>query len=155
KTSAKTHGMTDLSDAKTQAKVCAGCHVGAAPSNGLPPREVDHDLIAAGHPRLAFEFTAFRNNLPPHWSPARTEPPNAGAVAELVAADMSLDLLAYRAGRAKGPWPEFAEYDCFACHASLRVDSWRAGSGYYRGRLPGSLPPNKWYTKGLTALNVP
>jgi hypothetical protein len=28
---------------------------------------VDHDLIAAGHPRLNFEFNAYFESLPAHW----------------------------------------------------------------------------------------
>jgi hypothetical protein len=153
--SASSYGMADLSNAQTQAQVCSGCHVGAAPRDGLPARDVDHDLIAAGHPRLAFEFTVYRANLRPHWSPQRREPPDAWPVGRLVAADASLKLLAYRAGLKNGPWPEFTEYDCFACHADLRPDSWRAQRDYYRDRVPGSLPRNVWYTTGLRTLGIP
>ena len=64
------YGFTNLSDLGNQARVCAGCHVGAPPgeSHGLahPARDLNHDLMAAGHPRLTFEFTAHRANMPPH-----------------------------------------------------------------------------------------
>ena len=42
--------------------------------------------------------------------------------------------------RASGPhWPEFAEYDCFACHHDLSTAkaSWRQAAGY-RSRTPGT-----------------
>src|SRR5205823_3686488 len=46
-------GMTDTQSLAGRAQLCARCHVGAA---GM---DVDHDLLAAGHPRLSFEFAAF------------------------------------------------------------------------------------------------
>src|SRR5262249_60064558 len=49
----------------------------------------------------------------------------------------------------KGAWPEFAEYDCYACHHDLKVSSWRQkrdldlpGSG---PRPAGSSPWGTWY----------
>lgn len=54
-------GYRDLTDVLTRAKLCADCHVGG------PGRDVNHDLIAAGHPRLFFELSAFHANWPKHW----------------------------------------------------------------------------------------
>ena len=62
------YGMTVLKDLDRRAAVCVGCHVGAPAKDGLPRRDVNHDLIAAGHPRLNFEFAAFLANDPPHWA---------------------------------------------------------------------------------------
>ncbi len=39
--------------------------------------EVDHDLIAAGHPALRFEFATYFANLPPHWDVARDKKANS------------------------------------------------------------------------------
>ena len=50
-----------------RAKVCTRCHVGRRSPDGLLTQEVNHDLIAAGHPRLNFEFAAYQENLPVHW----------------------------------------------------------------------------------------
>src|SRR5262249_7952802 len=50
-----------LDNAPARVRACAGCHVGE------PGREVNHDLIAAGHPRLNFELTAFEAAMPKHW----------------------------------------------------------------------------------------
>src|SRR5262245_1134822 len=55
-------GMPRLSDPAVRAEVCAGCHVGA------PGRDVNHDLIAAGHPRLNFDYATYLRALPPHWA---------------------------------------------------------------------------------------
>ncbi len=160
------YGMTRLDDLAVQAKTCAGCHVGAPPDpNGLlPARDLNHDLMAAGHPRLTFELSSFRDNLPPHWRPdlhAGTPGYEAKvwAVGQAASAEASAALLEYRAKAAsapdsKAPWPEFAEAACFACHADLRSSSWRRDTGYYAGRRPGSIPYNRWYTALLPALEA-
>jgi hypothetical protein len=44
--------------------------------DGKPWRDVNHDLIAAGHPRLSFELSAFMATMPPHWTAHRR--PRAG-----------------------------------------------------------------------------
>src|SRR5439155_442379 len=79
-------------------------------------------------------------------------------VGQAVAARTSLNLLAYRAAEAekgKAPWPEFAESDCFTCHADLGNKSWRRNADYYKGRTPGHLPYSRWYSAMLPALAPP
>jgi hypothetical protein len=146
--------MTPVGDPAALARTCAGCHVGAAANveDGLPRRDVNHDLIAAGHPRLNFEFGAFLANLPPHWDEEarkKTRAPGFAArvwvAGQLVSAEAALELLADRAGsHDQKPWPEFAEYNCYACHHDLSEPSWRQQLGY-GGRTPGSLPWSSWY----------
>jgi hypothetical protein len=146
-------GMVNLADPGVLTKTCAGCHVGSA------DRDLNHDLMAAGHPRLTFEATVFRANLPRHWNEmekARTRgaefEAKLWAVGQVAAAKSALELLDHRAEkvqRSQAPWPEFAEYGCFACHADLQQPSWRReANGYYAGRKPGSLPYGTW-SKGL------
>ena len=67
RTAGNTLGMVDLADPFVAAGQCAGCHVGGPPADDGAPREVSHDLIAAGHPRLAFELRGFKEAEPPHW----------------------------------------------------------------------------------------
>jgi hypothetical protein len=156
-------GMTVLEDSAQLARRCAGCHVGAAPDkgSGMLLRDVNHDLIAAGHPRLNFEFAASRANLPPHWNEKaprkRSEAEKQSEaedwlVGQVVCASTALKLLDYRADpknvtdpKNPLPWPEFAEYDCFACHHDLSEPSGRQTRGYPPGRVPGSPPWSKWY----------
>lgn len=66
-TAGNTLGLVDLADPFVAAETCAGCHVGGPPAADGAPREVSHDLIAAGHPRLAFELRSFKESEPPHW----------------------------------------------------------------------------------------
>jgi hypothetical protein len=135
-------GMRDTKTVLGRARVCVDCHVGA------PGMDVNHDLIAAGHPRLNFEFAAYHATLPHHWSDAkdkRARPDfeaQAWAIGQVVSAQAALRLLEYRA--AKGVWPEFAEYDCYACHHDLKEPSWQQQRGYGE-RKPGSYPWGSWY----------
>jgi hypothetical protein len=149
-------GLRDTKSILGRARTCVGCHV------GQPGVEVNHDLIAAGHPRLSFEFAAFHAVLPHHWDDRKDKDPSwdrrgrpdfeaaAWAVGQVVSAEAALDLLAWRAEVAakdpkEHPWPEFAEYDCFACHHDLKARSWRQSEAHYGKRLPGSLPWGDWY----------
>jgi hypothetical protein len=147
--------MTAVGNALPLSQKCAGCHVGSQPAPGFRGvRDVNHDLIAAGHPRLNFEYAAFLANLPPHWkAEKRTWTPEARArtwaVGQAVTAKAALELLAHRVEQAQrsppvAPWPEFAEYDCFACHHDLRPKSWRQEPAFAQQRL-GSLPWSAWY----------
>ncbi|HKI34010.1 MAG TPA: multiheme c-type cytochrome [Gemmataceae bacterium] len=148
----KKHEMTWLNDLTTRADVCAGCHVGAPADAalGLPLRDVTHRMIAAGHPRLAFELVSYQKGLPRHWverERTRKAPDNqrpgraarawlAGQAAGAVA---SLRLLEDSASRPN--WPEFARYDCYACHHNLDAGNWRRPEA---GRRPGQPVGNAW-----------
>ncbi|MBI2807767.1 MAG: hypothetical protein HYX68_22530 [Planctomycetes bacterium] len=145
-------GMNDTQSLVGRAQVCVACHVGA------PGMEVDHDLIAAGHPRLHFEFAAYHGAMPGHWSAgkdyarvnrARADgrdaqrgqaefEARAWLVGQLVTAHAALELLADRAGDQKKTWPEFADFDCAACHHDLWPSRPKSKSAQ-RGRKPGSL----------------
>jgi hypothetical protein len=141
-------GMRDTRDLRQRAEACASCHVGS------PGRDVNHDLIAAGHPRLNFEFAAYLDLMPRHWDVRddRRRYPDleirAWTIGQLVSAREALRLLAGRADQAREsggkPWPEFAEYDCYACHHSLRTSNWNKEGGS-AGHLTGSLPWGTWY----------
>jgi hypothetical protein len=154
-------GLRPLKDLTVQADLCAGCHVGG------PGRDVDHDLIAAGHPRLNFELHAFLDALPRHWNtaPAKAKLPEyevvLWSVGQVVSARVALEQLAARARAAKSdarPWPEFAEYACASCHHDLADPSWshtrglglpRWGTWYLATlaplarQIPGA-PPGEW-----------
>jgi hypothetical protein len=147
------YGLWPTKNLAFRARLCAGCHVGDADTG----KEVNHDLYAAGHPRLNFEFSAYLAQYPKHWNVdddkarqrARDQDYEARvwALGQVACARASLALLEKRAvaaGKGAVPWPEFAEYDCFACHKNLRPDSPRQKAGF-GDRLPGSLPWGTWY----------
>jgi hypothetical protein len=144
-------GMWRIHDPLDRVRRCVTCHVGS------PTSDMSHDLIAAGHPRLNFEFTLYMANLPRHWNtkailePDSSQEAIAWKLGQAVTATAALRLLEYRAAPAARspdgslkPWPEFAEYDCFSCHHDLQgAPSWRQE----RKEKPiGSLVWNNWYT---------
>lgn len=139
-------GMVDMRNLATRVSTCLGCHLG----NG--EKAVDHELIAAGHPNLRFELDNYTGALPPHWAPygdrqrsegrADTHGIRAWAIGQIASFQESLQLLSRRAK--EGPWPEFAEMSCDACHHDLEDSKWRQVRGY-RDR-PGLPPwsPARW-----------
>jgi hypothetical protein len=158
-----TAGFVDTRDLVTRAKTCVKCHVGDA------HQEVNHDLIAAGHPRLRFEFAAYHANYPKHWTDTGEKKRDPGfearawVVGQLVSAQAALELLA---SRTKGkdpitdeekPWPEFAEYECAACHHGLKKPSFQQKRDLERATKgekfrPGDLPWGTWYSSLLPIL---
>src|SRR5262245_38175988 len=123
-------GMTDTKDLLTRARLCVTCHVGSA------EHDMNHDMLAAGHPPLRFELASYEALLPrKHWDDRprrRTEPDyevKLWAAGRFASTEAALALLAARAKRAAdaadsqsvAAWPEFAEANCFACHQPLRA----------------------------------
>jgi hypothetical protein len=126
-------GMHDTRSLSNRVRICLDCHVGGS------GQDVDHDLIAAGHPALRFEFGAYHALLPRHWDDRKDRDPErdprgrrdfearAWALGQVAAGQAALRLLAARASAPadRRPWPELAEYDCFSCHHDLQAPSWR------------------------------
>lgn len=115
-------GLVPTENLLARARTCAACHVGDE------DRDMNHDIIAAGHPALHYEFATFHNMLPKHWrEPEKTQAADFEArlwfVGQVAALDASLSLLETRAAKRLhgSTWPEFAASDCSSCHQSLRV----------------------------------
>jgi hypothetical protein len=130
-------GMIDLRSVETRGITCIGCHVGNA------RKEVDHELIASGHPILAFELDNYTFSMPPHWTPGRdTHGVRAWAVGQVVKFRQSLDNLARHARGDE--WPEFSDMSCYNCHHDLKKSAWRQQRGWPdRAGLP-SWSPQHW-----------
>jgi len=144
--------MAKLYDLGERALACAGCHVGAPEGNGLPLRDMSHDMIAAGHPRLNFDFATYQFMLPPHWDETDRAPDfeaRAWLVGRVAHAEAACLLTADRAKRAEA-WPEFAEYSCVACHH--RVGDPDAAYPASDAKRLGSLP---WQPIWPVTGNVP
>ncbi|HEY2785353.1 MAG TPA: multiheme c-type cytochrome [Fimbriiglobus sp.] len=144
-------------DLVARSLMCARCHVGAR------DREVNHDVIAAGHPRLAFEAARFHftDNYPKHWTERL---PNPGfemrlwEIGQVAALRQVIDLLAARAERAtakQAPWPELSESSCFACHQDVTGSKNRTVYGERNGRAPGRAGWQVWYTSLIVPKLLP
>ena len=150
-------GMTSVAGLTDRVRTCAGCHVGSAAGSGITTRDVNHDLIAAGHPRMAFEASWFGAVQPKHWRDEhdRAATPEGAAllwaIGQHESAAAALELLADRASDESRPWPELAEYDCWGCHHDLAPEGWRldAAKG---GRRVGQPSWSTWTTALLPEL---
>jgi hypothetical protein len=138
----ESRGFRSTKDLVSRGRLCAECHIGSA------GQEVNHDLIAAGHPRLNFEYAAYLEIMPPHWSrrDEKARYPDleerTWAIGQVLSAEQALKLLAYLANPTHGrPWPELAEYSCFACHHHLKDRQ----KQQVAGRRPGEVPWGTWY----------
>ncbi len=130
--------------AEVEVDKCVDCHVG---NRGA---DVNHDLIAAGHPAMRFEYVWYKSRLPRHWRPDRREaiernrngldqqpPPQPQApallaqdwlIGQLVSTGAALDQLERRARNLQQQgWPELAEFNCTACHNDLTGTAPRRG----------------------------
>ena len=172
-------GMKNTADIAARAQVCVGCHVGQPDADGNPWRDVNHDLIAAGHPRLNFDYAAYIATLPPHWNtqknPQKFEELHSWLIGQFAASEQALKVLQARATAAQSQsdkqtpalqatnhsivnpaWPEFAEFDCFACHHGLSGASWRQSVSQSAANPQDDRPPRKpgtpawgtWYFTG-------
>jgi hypothetical protein len=154
-------GFVNLRDPVTKARKCLSCHLGSV----VERKVVTHEMYAAGHPPLAgFDSATYSLAMPRHWIPlaersgdefgrykeihqasrvhaANTREVLLGGLASL---ESNLKLLAdYAASPAdQTAWPEFALYDCFACHHDLQPQSLQVRSR--GGRRPGRPPLRIW-----------
>jgi Cytochrome c554 and c-prime len=134
--SRNTPGFHDTKAMNSRAEACVGCHVGPMMAENGRAYDVNHDLIAAGHPRLAFEFASYLANLPKHWDEAKEiashklpgEPStfhiDAWAAGQEQLARQLVRQVEHRLTAAKRdsnttPWPDFSNFDCYDCHHTI------------------------------------
>ena len=116
-------GMYPTAEPQARAQLCLGCHFGTG------DKFVGHRLIAAGHPRLAFDLDTFTAAEPAHFRPTAEYKQRKGdvtGVADWVtgqaeAAHALLRRLADPARNHDGLLPELALFNCFDCHRPIVV----------------------------------
>ena len=157
-------GMVDLWNPVRRAEKCTSCHVG----NAAEGKVVTHTMYAAGHPPLpGFEVATFSDAEPRHWQYLKEKPAEVQkrlsydraeleqakivAVSGLVPLREALKLFAAQArgdGLVRNPdqhWPDFARFDCYACHHDLQAPgylAWRQVRGF--ADAPGRPPAPSW-----------
>lgn len=133
-------GMYPSEQPGERARLCLDCHMGDV------DQLATHDIMGAGHPRLAFELEAFTANQPAHYEvdadyrERKGEIPgfNLWLTGQLDSARRYLELLGSGHLAGGGMYPELAFYDCHGCHHpmdDLRWDADRKEDGVGPGAL--------------------
>ena len=116
-----------------RADLCSSCHLGPKSAGGRV-YDVDHDLIAAGHPRMVFEYDSLLASYPRHWDEraaiakrqaatgARFPHLDQWRAGQIAVARRTLDQLEHR-GVLGGTPPDFAQFACSDCHHALSPPS--------------------------------
>lgn len=138
-------GMKALENPKVRAGVCLDCHFGGS----KPGQFVTHQIMAAGHPRVAYELDLF-SSLQQHWTVDADYVKRKGyaggvktwAVGQAMALDRALTLYS-EPGRGQGAFPELYFFDCHSCHRQISDDpkarpAWQANPGR---PIPAGQPP--------------
>ncbi len=116
-------GMWAVNDPAVRASVCLDCHFGS----DKPGQFVFHRIMAAGHPRVAFEldlFTSLQRHHDEDADYAARKPVAGGvktwAVGQAMAVERALALLPAASARVTGP--DYYFYDCRSCHRTFSDD---------------------------------
>ncbi len=142
-------GFVPTKNLVARALNCASCHVGDG------ERDMNHDMIAAGHPRLAFEPARFHHqpDYRAHWTEKgnpRDFEVRLWVIGQAATLRAAANLLYERATKAEkpsasAPWPEFSGYSCYACHQAIGAPDTR-GSLSASERPPGLPGWEVWST---------
>ena len=140
-------GMTALDDPKVRAELCLDCHFGSAKDGQF----VSHQLMSAGHPRLAFELDLFTELQRHHTVDAdyvaRGKIVAGGvktwALGQTFALQRALTLFSDARFGQNGAFPEFYFFDCRSCHRAFSdASSARPSAVANPGRsIPSGTPP--------------
>jgi hypothetical protein len=139
-------GMIPLDEPMARASVCLDCHFGSAGEGQF----VTHRIMAAGHPRIAFELDLF-STLQQHWNEdadyarrkRRPDGVRLWAVGQAMAVNRALSLYQVPTRGTEGVFPEFTFFDCHSCHRRIydqsdRVKTWETNPAR---AIPAGMPP--------------
>jgi hypothetical protein len=115
-------GLVPLENPRARAAQCLDCHFGSADAGQF----VNHRIMAAGHPRIAFELDLFSTLQQHHNEDAdyaqrkgRANGVQLWAVGQAMALERSLSLFANPNRGTEGVFPEFYFFDCHSCHRRI------------------------------------
>ncbi len=120
-------GFRDNTDFRLRAETCAACHV-----------EIDHEIVAAGHPPLQFEMVAYAQVMK-HWDDCDEHSgpnpdPTLWAIGQIVGLRHAAAAIARRAGgsnyQSLGVFDHFKDQNCYQCHHKLVEDAVRQAQGH-------------------------
>jgi hypothetical protein len=115
-------GLVPLENPQVRARVCLDCHYGS----DKPGQFVTHKMMAAGHPRIAFELDLFSTLQQHHDEDAdylarkgQTDSVRLWAVGQAEAVQRSLAMFVRPGFGNQGLFPEFTFFDCHSCHRQI------------------------------------
>lgn len=126
-------GLVATEDIARRAELCLSCHLGTR------NKFASHRIMAAGHPRLAFELDTFTElwrtaGRQPHYRvdadyrerKGRVSHGYTWAVGLLAESRQRLALIGSPTFAGDGLFPELGFYDCHACHRTMKTVQWRS-----------------------------
>jgi hypothetical protein len=119
-------GFYDNGNLILRAQRCAACHV-----------DIDHEIVAGGHPPLQFEMVAYAQIMK-HWEDAPrggvNVDPTIWAVGQVAGLRDAVEMVAKRAGeqdyQSIGKFSHFESKNCYQCHHKLVDDALRQARGH-------------------------
>lgn len=147
------NGMWAMNDPLVRANVCLDCHFGS----DKPGQFVFHRIMAAGHPRVAFELDLFTSLQRHHDEDAdykARKTPAGGvktwAVGQALAVERALALLPAVPAGMTGP--DYYFYDCRSCHRSFSDDPAATVQARTNGWRPIPLGQPVWNDEQMIML---
>ena len=150
-------GMRALERPGVRAELCIRCHVGDT------DRFATHQMMAAGHPRLSFELDTytelwrtsggrehFRRDADYLARKGEFEPVHAWLAGLAATTRREADLIEQRLTFAAGGFPDFALFNCYSCHRSMRVAAWERSAD--DTTPPGTLRLHDGHARALLAV---
>ena len=146
-------GLTDSGSLVQRARICSMCHVGSK------DRDMNHDIIAAGHPALYFDMAVYHEAYPKHWRDKdqnekifRSQLWLAGKIAMV---DAELEMLESRACKllSVSTWPELSIYQCNSCHVTLGSVPKPLRTMDRDMVVMGRAPVRNWNLEGIAVLS--
>jgi hypothetical protein len=166
-------GLRDLWDPVKRADLCCSCHIGDASQGkvvthemyaaGHPPLPGFEIVSFSDAMPRHWETLQEKYKRLPKYRDTYNRVYHFGAHPELdqvrlllisavIAFRNSVKLIEDHAVAAKAPagvlpervWPEFALYDCYACHHDLKDEAWRQQRGFAPGTKPGRPQMRDW-----------
>lgn len=152
------NGLRALEQPTVRASVCLDCHLGAS------SRFATHQMMAAGHPRLAFELDTYTElwrtaGGREHYRPdkdyidrkGKHEPVVVWLTGLSAASRRTTSMIAWHAAGANTAIPDFALYNCYSCHRSMQLSVWGQGQ-QYDGLPPGTLRLQDGHIRALLSV---
>ncbi|MGJ8693602.1 MAG: cytochrome c family protein [Thalassotalea sp.] len=147
------NGLLAIDRPQVRANICLSCHL------GNKDKFASHDIMGAGHPRLAFELDTFGILQPLHYVvdddyKAKKWFGNSYITwlyGQFSASRVTLNLIENKLMNKTSLFPELSLFDCHSCHHPMDNIKWNKTKG--QGFKPGTVRLNDGNLKMLMAIS--